>query len=424
MLKKLLFNSFLLLTISNTTFAANPNLAHRDANQDWHSIAKKTLKHNIGEGESILDSAVPWSAALQESQQKILENAPVWPDYATIQQQFEFLKNNRFLNDPIEKNLKRTIPWHYPIDYCFERAAAAVSLYNNSSLPRPGKIFAFGNLSLYSPFGPENSAVLNFWYHVAPVVRDKQTNMVYVLDPSLNYDAPTPLNNWLKQLVEFSNDKNLNVNICNGFASVPNDSCGSATSDNESSYAEDVTSKLPSEWEHMQARGVNTHKVLATDSELPESAGRMFYGSVIIEGSHFGHSLTDQIQIQYKTENEGNWNTLIDINNTMQQQWKFGYYSNANSFPIGTIFGKESRSPNCLCTYYSCRCALANNADKVDIRILINDSTIKQCTYQFPNNKSMINASTIGPDIEYRFKMNESGKVNMKESVTFIDGCV
>lgn len=422
MLKKLIIIS--LLTFSNLSLASSPNLAHRDAKQDWHDIPKKTLKHFVGEGDTIVDKAILWNASNFENQQKMLSNVPVWPDYKTIQEQFEFLKTNRFMIDPIENNVTRTIPWRYPIDYCFERAAAAASLYNHDSLPRPAKVFAFGNMSMYSPFGPEDKASLNFWYHVAPIIRDKQTNLVYVLDPSLNYDAPLPLESWLKQTVEFSEDKKLNVNICNGYASVPYDVCSTATPHDEKSHSDNLISKLPAEWEHMQARGVNSHKVLANDQQTTELAGKAFYGSISIDGIGFRKQLKDLIKVQYKTTNESDWNILIDVNNIIAQQWEFGYLTSTTTYPIGTIFGKKSRSATCQCSYYSCHCVLPNNSNSVELRVILNDDVIKQCSYQYPNDKNIINAKMNGPDVNFHFKMEDDGTIDMDEIDGSIEGCI
>src|SRR5579885_629982 len=191
------------------------------------------------------------------------------------------------------------MPWRYPIDWCFERAAAAVSLYNNKVLPRPAKVFAFGNLQLLSPFGMGPNGLLSFWYHVAPVIRDQQTNHLYVLDPALNYDAPLPLESWLKQLVELSDNRGLLVNMCNGYGSVPFDNCAAATPASEKSLADDVVNRLPSEWDHLQSKGVNSDTVLGNDRSHPVNfPGKMIYGSVRLTGNGSGFGIQDKLAIQ------------------------------------------------------------------------------------------------------------------------------
>src|SRR5579883_1533828 len=154
-LKKNLVSGVLfgLLTVANIAYALNPNSAYREPGKDWRITARAAMLNNHKQSGSIYDSAIQWDSTTLDRQQILMSQVPVWPDYQTINEQFIYLRDQRFLIDPIEPQNKRTIPWRYPIDWCFERAAAAVSLYNNKVLPRPAKVFAFGNLQLLSPFG-------------------------------------------------------------------------------------------------------------------------------------------------------------------------------------------------------------------------------------------------------------------------------
>lgn len=414
-----LLANFLLAT---TAFALNPNSAYRAPNQDWREVmSKQRLKQAVGAEDTIVNAAISWNNDNIDKQQKLLNDVPVWPDYQTIKDQFQFLKTNRFLLDPTDNSLKRTIPWRYPLDYCFERAAASVILYDTGMLPRPGKVFAFGNLRLLSPYGPAPDNILSFWYHVAPVVRDKQTNLVYVLDPSLNYEAPLPLENWLKQVVELSHDRELRVNICNGHGSVPFDVCSEASPLSEEQLAADVVNRLPPEWEHLQSKGINAQHLL-TDEEQ-ELTGQIIYGAIALDGLQTSSKLKSSLLVQYKLATESVWNNLLDVGQVIEKINQFDYFMKRSIVPIGSIFAKSNRAANCQCSYYACRCALPAGVNKVDLRVMLNGHPLKQCTYQYPNDKNLINHSFIGPDIHYQFHVTPAGDIDPSQIAGSIDGC-
>lgn len=413
-----------MLTIANMAYALNPNSAYREPGQDWKRIATKALLKNAGQGGSIYETAIQWDATTLDKQQRLLSQIPVWPDYQTISSQFIYLRDHRYLTDPIEPQNNRTIPWRYPVDWCFERAAAAVSLYNNNLLPRPAKVFAFGNLQLLSPFGQGANGLLSFWYHVAPVIRDQQTNHVYVLDPALNYEAPLPLESWLKQLVELSEERGLVVNMCNGYGSIPFDVCSQATPASEKAQADDVVNRLPSEWDHLQSKGINSDKVLGSDMNPPASfSGKMIYGSIGFIGGLSGFGIKDKLVIQYKPTDETNWNNVLDIGQLTQKISQYEYFFSRTRIPVGSIFGNAGRSSHCQCTFYSCACDIPESVNKIDMRVVLNDKVIKQCTYQYPLDAGFINKKYYGPDINYSFRVNQSGEIDVQNITGSIDGC-
>ncbi|MHB1948461.1 MAG: protein-glutamine glutaminase family protein [Gammaproteobacteria bacterium] len=422
MFKKLISISLLTGLMVNSVCAANPNSAYRAKNQDWHIAAQKHLKHTSDEDQSIVATALSWNPTTLDTQQKLLNNVPVWPNYQTIKEQFEYLKTHHYLIDPMDANIKRIIPWRYPLDYCFERAAAAVSLYNNQALSRPAKVFAFGNLELLSAFGPAPDNILSFWYHVAPVIRDKQTNTVYVLDPSLNLDAPLPLESWLKQLVELSHDRSLKVNICNGFGAVPQDVCSTASATSEKAYADELVQLLSAEWDHLQSKGINAQQVL-TDDHSGEAIGNVIYGAIALNGLKSGEKLKSQLAIQYKLPDEATWNTLLDVSQAIDKINSLDYFTAHPIVPIGSIFAKANRANQCQCSYHSCHCALPPTANKIELRMIVNGNAIKQCTYQYPTAKNLINQQYIGPDIHYRVKVNSTGEIDLNQISGEITGC-
>lgn len=411
----LLIGIITLSFITTVSYANNISSAYRPLNEDWKITSNK---HYISTSEStILSTAIAWDMSSLPKQQALLNTITVWPNYQIIQEQFEYLRDNKYLTDPMGIQLKRGIPWRYPLDWCFARAAAAVSLYDNHALPRPAKVFAFGNLQLLSPYGPSPDNVLSFWYHVAPIVRDQSTNQIYVLDPALNFNQPLPLENWLKQLVELSSDRQLQVNVCNGYGSTPYAVCSKATREDEKESADKVTKLLPTEWDHLQAKGINAEQLFSPAAKPPYSPmAKMIYGTISITGLPKGTALKDQLRVEYKGATETTWNTLLNVNQAIEKMQKYAYFRRHSYIPVGSIFGSTSRSAACQCDYYACACTLPNNESKLEVKISLNGNTLKQCAYQYPQEPSTINQQHFGPDIHYQFKANSSGTI---EDITF-----
>ena len=254
------------------------------------------------------------------------------------------------------------------------------------------------------------------------MIRDRQTNIVYVLDPSLNLDAPLPLENWLKQLVELSHNRALKVNICNGFGSVPSDVCSTASASDEKSYADELPQLLSSEWDHLQSKGINAQHVL-TDDHSEATAGNVIYGAITLNGLQSGDKLKSQLAIQYKLPDESTWNTLLDVSQAIDKINSLNYFMAHPVVPIGSVFAKGNRTNHCQCNYYSCHCALPPAANKIELRMVVNGNAVKQCTYQYPVAKNLINQQYIGPDIHYRVKVNSMGEVDLNQIAGEIVGC-
>lgn len=207
--------------------------ARRGSNEDWKTKVNKNKKLAVNAGSSIYDSSISWK---DEAARKTLLNSVVaWPDYKTIKENFEKIRDIRYFNDPEYSDFQRRISWLYPDDGCWTRATAVIrdlfgpfnNINNNS--PRPSKVFAFGNLCANTSNSPDGK--VQWWYHTAPIVRDAETNQTYVLDPSINPYTPITMEKWAEEIA--SNSKacagsasTLEIfNICNGYGTGPYDNC-------------------------------------------------------------------------------------------------------------------------------------------------------------------------------------------------------
>ena len=210
---------------------------------------------------SIAGSAIAWHNNEIEKN-KLLKQVVAWPDYATINNFFKYVQANKIFSDPKDhidpqtgqRPLQRTLSWQYPMNGCAARAAnmnhAYLGVKNNpitgventedntfKILPRPTKVFAFGSLCTATSNDPY--AVVTWTFHTAIVMKDKESGIIYVIDPSMD-TKPVSLSIWMKEL-ESGTAKNTmkflqcarehydrvvrRFNICNGYGSEPSDIC-------------------------------------------------------------------------------------------------------------------------------------------------------------------------------------------------------
>jgi hypothetical protein len=216
----------------HTDATENPS-AHRDQNESWKIKVKSSRKSDTERDPSIHDESILWSA--KPAKDKLLQTIVTWPDHKTIQDAFEKIRDPRYFQDNNVLNFKRRITWLFPDDGCWTRAAAVIKDFfgpvNNitSTLPRPSKLFAFGDLCVNTKNSP--SGFVSWWYHTAPIVKDAQTNINYVLDPSVDPYNALPLDDWMARVSSNTegctgfNHKVERFSICNGYGSTPYDSC-------------------------------------------------------------------------------------------------------------------------------------------------------------------------------------------------------
>lgn len=215
---------------SGKRLAAHPApSAKRDMLQDWRTKIRASLT-----GGSIYESSISWNGS-KDSRNALLATVNTWPNYRVIQENFEKLRDIRYFSDTSVTNFARRISWLYPDDGCWTRASAvAKDLFGVTGNPvsqygRPSKVFAFGNLCVNTTNSHGGS--VSWWYHTAPVIRDAETNMVYVLDPAVDPYKPSPIEKWMADIssrtgaCKNSSGSVEKFNVCNGFGSTPYSQC-------------------------------------------------------------------------------------------------------------------------------------------------------------------------------------------------------
>lgn len=177
-------------------------------------------------------------------------------DKAEIDEIFTTIRDRRFLYTPDRENFARRISWLYPDDGCFARAAEMNKLSQELFEKRFTKVFAFGNLTLQTPYSASGS--VSWWYHVAPIVTDGSDD--FVLDPAARAEGPMLLHDWLRAMN--SNPTSLKISICNTYAYEPMSPCELGIEEEEAAADDDQELYLGQEWARMIALGFKPEDVL------------------------------------------------------------------------------------------------------------------------------------------------------------------
>lgn len=116
----------------------------------------------------------------------------------------------------------RRIPWRFPQDGCYLRGRLlseriAYNLKGSPSLSQ--RIYAFGDLGVYTPNHPEGE--VHWRYHTALIA--KVDDVALVADPALEPNGPLKMETWLKKIVEATNTPvhKLKIIICDGNSYTP-----------------------------------------------------------------------------------------------------------------------------------------------------------------------------------------------------------
>ena len=184
--------------------------AKREKNQDYREIIAKVLPPT--ENVTAHNSA----AAFDElDAEKVVE----WSSMTEMQERFEVLRDERYLQANKGDEFLRRISWLYPDDGCFARAAMFNNLAEEKSFERPDRIFIFGDLTVQTDNHP--SGEVGWWYHTAPIVR--VDGEVFVLDPAISPKEPMKVEDWILTQVEELSDAD--YSYCSTYTYGPSDLC-------------------------------------------------------------------------------------------------------------------------------------------------------------------------------------------------------
>jgi hypothetical protein len=159
-------------------------------------------------------------------------------------------------NNPNPGNFNRRAPWLYPADGCYAKAAHISSEAAKRGLRKPGKVFAFGNLSFRSPYA-SNGRIAYWSYHVAAAYQIE--GQALILDPTINSQEALTLNQWLSQIARIP--EKIRVRFCDAASYSPSSPCRGGRGNG--AYLGHLRSILRLEWRNLISLGYSPSTLLA-----------------------------------------------------------------------------------------------------------------------------------------------------------------
>jgi Glutaminase len=231
----------------------------------------QALPHGVS---AVRPSGVHWKSVARQRQpilQKTLRGTSVdeakplpevdfnrltrWKDLAQIKERFEYIRDIRFIPEPLNPKALRRSTWLYPDDGCYARASLINENLFYVGAGEVEKIFAFGNLLVKTKNSP--SGVVSWWYHVAPIVTDGKDK--YVLDPALEPKKPLLLRDWLSRI---GDPNQIVISLCKSSSYTPYSSCQGSTFSEDDVALDDQIFFLSLERHRLQELGRNADEEL------------------------------------------------------------------------------------------------------------------------------------------------------------------
>jgi hypothetical protein len=243
-LKKVYFFCFSLMFWCHSSYGYFPESSYRDLNTDYSVYEKEASSadiSNVSGARSALRTASIFNP------KKLPQTTP-WASKQKLQERFETIRDLRFLKSRRESEFTRRSSWLYPDDGCYARAALANRNLFRSFYPIPGKVFAFGNLSVKTENSPNGK--VGWWYHVAPIVEVE--GVKFVLDPSVEALTPLTLEEWISKM---GDPEKIKVSICSSGTYGPRSKCDMETDGIERRAEKAQQIFLELEWKRLSKLG-------------------------------------------------------------------------------------------------------------------------------------------------------------------------
>jgi hypothetical protein len=227
----------------------------RGENEDWRQAAFRNLGAQValtepGSSRSAYNAGQPYLGLTDVS------DLPEWPGTASeLAANFAIARDERVYGT---KKFPRRATWLYPDDGCYARASHIARSFASASLPRPGRVFLHGDITLYTPYTP--SGRMSWWYHVASAYR--KGSSVIVLDPSVDATKPLTLAEWVNRLTR--DLPSASVSLCDSYAYFPGHRCIGGSPSQERSAVAHLVSFLNQEWQRAIDLRLDPNRVLGS----------------------------------------------------------------------------------------------------------------------------------------------------------------
>ena len=153
---------------------------------------------------------------------------PSWSQ-EEVTEGFHLVRDHKFLPCSNVVGNKRAIPWLYPENGCFLRAALSRRLLSLKGYAGIKKLFVFGDFKYKSKWA--ETGYVAFKFHVAVATRVERE--IYILDPSVDYEKPLLLLHWSQRLTSESQNKTIEYSLCSDLTVSHNSECNEMEESNE-----------------------------------------------------------------------------------------------------------------------------------------------------------------------------------------------
>jgi hypothetical protein len=198
--------------------------------------------------QEILDEsqAQPGSASDQRTDFKSLDfkTVPSLPSLSALNEAFIKIRDDREWRWDSMSDFPRRIPWLYLSDGCFLRAMMMDQKFKEWGYSQFPQLMIFGDLHVESAWGD-----YFWWFHVAPLAT--VDGKPYVLDPSVNPNGPTLLENWVSRMNVTLEDASFA--LCGPYTVFPDTNCHATDSDiSDNDWKSMLQDYLGLEWNSLE----------------------------------------------------------------------------------------------------------------------------------------------------------------------------
>jgi hypothetical protein len=240
--------------------SANPLLAQESAirqpGQNWREALEiQSLQNAVFREQATNRSAMGESITYEEGFD--ISYLPVWTgSEQQLQMAFEKMRDERPYVSSSQPDFPRRSTWLYPRDKCYTRAGHAARSFEKQNWNRPGKIFAFGDLSYKTEFDPRGAT--HWSYHVAAAYR--VGNRALILDPSVDFNHPLSLPAWLATFTK--RPTSVEIAVCDTYSYSAGSRCrGNSTISEDRSIRQQIE-LLSTEWNSLVNLNKNPSRLL------------------------------------------------------------------------------------------------------------------------------------------------------------------
>lgn len=233
----------------------SPDSAVRFANENWEVLAQFDASSTV-----VPSTLTPRAQAVPFARGYDRAAVTAWPgNFEELATEFAEARDSKNYTDRDHRDFARRATWLYPYDGCASRGAHMARQLRARGLPRPTKLFAFGNLRTKTAF--QRGGTVFWWYHTAPAYRLGETT--WVLDPSVEAKSPIRLEDWLGRMS--ARPEAIKLAVCDGNSFNAQSICRGGAEDQDREHEANIRGYLPLEWKNVETLGYDPKRLLGEE---------------------------------------------------------------------------------------------------------------------------------------------------------------